>query len=398
MDYDLAPPPQLPPLHEHPFYAAGMGQMSAGQWQQALQTFQVLLKLYPDDAEVKELLEQAQMRAPLATFQPRPTSRVTKRLTTRRLIIWLVGLIIFGLAAYVIYTLWIDPVILQGIRQRQITQLREEADAAIVAGDYARAQQALQRLQALRPGNSQTDETLSRIQDVERMLSLYDQARTQIDARSWDEAIQTLTELEGLDPDFRELPELLQVAQEAQAKDQRFQAAEEAFAGANYAGAIAQFEALQQADLAFRFEEVQARLFEAHLRYGQALMEKAGADPEQVSQAITHLAEALKLSPLDSSALKERNLAESYLAALQSQNQDEVIERLLTIHKERPEYAGKQAAQRLYTALLERAQSSLSAGDKEAAIADYQLAAELPVEDPSQAQQELVKLTSPTDQ
>lgn len=394
MAYEFAASPELPPLHEHPVYSQGMDEIATGRWQQAFQSLQMLKDVYPDDAEVKELLEQVQMRAALAQFQPRQSSRTTKRPNTRLIMAGLLGVVIIALAAYVVYTVWINPVIVQELRLRQITNLRNEADEALVAGDYARARQSLEKLQAVLPEDLQTTDALDMIEQVERSSVLYNEAKALMAAGNWDQAIATLTELQSLDAKYRDLPQLLQTAQESQAMDRQFQAADEAYNGEDWANAIARYEALREASLTFRFEEIQARLFESHLRYGQAILEEARTDVDQISEAISHFSEALKIRPVDAKALDERRLAESYLAAFNSEDQDEVINLLQTIYNERPDYAGNQVAQLLYSAFIDRAESLLDSGDEAAAIADYQVAAQLLVDDVSEAQEMLTELAA----
>jgi outer membrane protein assembly factor BamD (BamD/ComL family) len=394
MDRDFTPASELPPLQEHPFYTEGMAQITSGQWQLASQSLQLLQGIYPDNAEVKQLLDQVQMRAALAQFKPRHSSRANRRLNGRRVIVGVLMAIGLVMAAYVVYEMWINPMVVQELRLRQITSLRKEADEAIETGDYARAHQALQKLEAILPGNPQTIEALRRVEQVEQLAALYDEAKTLMSARSWDQAIEALTELQSLDPQYRDLPQLMQIAQESQAMEKQFQAAEESFASNDWATAIAQYEAIREANLTFRFEEVQAQLFAAHLNYGQTLLAEAGTDPDLVAEALRHFSQALKLRPVDAGALDERRLAEAYLAALNSEDQDQVIDLLQTIYNEQPDYAGKGAAQLLYTTLLERADATLNSGDKAEAAADYQVAAQLLVEDPSEAQEKLTELTS----
>jgi outer membrane protein assembly factor BamD (BamD/ComL family) len=396
MAYDFAASTELPPLHEHPVYSQGMDQIATGRWQQAFQSLQLLKDIYPDDAEVKDLLEQVQMRAALAQVQPRQSSRTTKRPNIRLVIAGLLGVILVALAAYVVYALWINPVIVEELRLRQITSLRNEADEALIAGDYARARQSLGKLRAVLPEDPQSLEALRRIEQVERLSVLYNEAKALMAAGNWDQAIATLTELQSLDAAYRDLPQLLQAAQESQAMDRQFQAAEEAYNDGDWANAIARYEALRQTSLTFRFEEVQARLFESHLRYGQAILEEAGADVGQVSEAISHFSDALKIRPVDAKALGERRLAENYLVALGSEDQDEVIDLLQTIYNERPDYAGNQMAQLLYSTLLKRAEVLLESGDEAVAMIDYQLAAQLLVDDVSEAQEMLTELTAET--
>jgi outer membrane protein assembly factor BamD (BamD/ComL family) len=394
MDFDFTPAAELPPLQEHPFYTEGMAQIASGQWQQASQSLQLLQGIYPDSAEVQELLDQVQMRAALAQFQPKHSSRATKRLNGRRLIVGALMAMILIIAGYVVYEMWINPMIVQELRLRQITSLRKEADEAIETGDYARAHQALQKLEAILPGDARTIEALRQVDQVERLAALYAEAKALMAAGSWDQAIESLTELQRLDPQYRDLPQLMQVARESQSMEKQFQAAEEAFASNDWASAIAQYEAIREASLTFRFEEVQAQLFESHLNYGQMLLAEAETDPNLVAEALVHFSEALKLRPVDAGALDERHLAETYLAALNSDDQDQVIDLLQTIYNEQPGYAGKGVAQLLYTNLLERADASLESGDEAAAAADYQVAAQLLVEDPSQAQEKLSEIAS----
>jgi hypothetical protein len=304
------------------------------------------------------------------------------------------GVVIVALAAYAVYVIWVNPVIVQELRLRQITNLRNEADEALIAGDYARARQSLEKLQAALPEDSQTTDALEMIEQVERSSVLYNEAKALMAAGSWDQAILTLIELQSLDAEYRDLPQLLLVARESQAMDEQFQAAEEAFNGEDWPNAIARYEALREASLTFRFEEIQARLFESHLRYGQATLEESGTGEGQVSEAISHFSEALKIRPVDAKALDERRLAENYLAALNSEDQDDVIDLLQTIYSERPDYAGNQVAQLLYSALIDRAESLLDSGHEAAAIADYQVAAQLLVDDVSEAHEMLTELTA----
>ena len=394
MDFSFGSSASLPPLQEHPVYTTGMAHMRAAQWQQAFQSFGLLKDIYPDDPEVKELFRQAEMRAALAQFQPRPSSRLKKRLSPRRLMIGIAIMIVLTAAAYVAFEVWVNPLISEEMRLRQITNLRQAADEAIIAGDYAQARQSLQKLQAMLPMDSETAEALNRIERVDKLSTLYGDAKSLMEAGQWGEAIQVLTELQSIDAEYRDLHELLQIAQESQALDSQFQAAVEAAARADWDRAIARYEALRQASLTFRFEQVQAGLFEAHIRQAQALLASAGTDPERVAQVTSHLSEALRLRPMDGAALRERHLAETYLAALNSENQDQTIDLLQTIYQEQPDYAEKEAAELLYQTLLGRADAFLQAGDEAAAVADYRAAARLSVDDPSQAQQKLNAMSS----
>jgi len=390
---------ERPPLREHPLYAEGITHISAGHWQEAFKSFQLLQAVYPDETEVKELFDDTQMRAALVQFQPRHTSRVTKRPNIRaRVTVTLVAAVL-AVVAYLVYGLWVAPIVIREWRLYQIAGLRNEVDKAIAAGDYTQAHEVLQKLQAILPEDPQTLEMLHRVERMEKSANLYQEAKALMAADKWDQAIDVLAQLQAMDPHYRDLPQLLQSAQASREMDMEFRVAEQAFARGDWATAIADYEALRQGDLTFKFDDVQSRLFESYLKYGQSLVGQGGTDRQLVAQAISQFSEALRLRPVDSEALKERHLAEIYLAALDSADRrehSEAIDLLQEIYSQRPDYAGKEAAELLYRTLLERADSFLNAGNKQSALADYRTAATLPVEDRSVAQENLIKLTSET--
>jgi tetratricopeptide (TPR) repeat protein len=394
MDAEYTTSNKPPPLNEHPIYIEGTAQIDSWQWQQAFESFQLLQGIYPENAEVQERLEDVQMRATLIQFQLKEGSYKTKRFNLRRFVVGIVVVIIMAIGAYVAYEFWIGPVLIQELRIQQITTLRDQADAALAGGDYAQARQNLQQLQEILPEDLDAIEKLHQMERVERLSSMYSEARTLMAVGNWDQALEILTELESLDRHYRDLRQLLQTARASQALDIQFQAAEDAFARGDWAVAIAQYEALQQSDLTFRYDDTQTRLFTSHLNYGQTLLETAEDDSDRVDEILSHFLEALKLRPLDKKALDERRRAETYRSALNSPDQDEMIELLQTLYGEQSDYAGQAAANLLYITLLDRAASFLSSGNKTAAIADYEVAAGLLVEDPSAAQEKLVELTA----
>lgn len=379
---------------EHPKYTEGIACMAAGKWQQAIKEFESLQELYPKSVDVRELLDQVQMRATLAQSQSRRGSEKRNRRVTRWFVVGTFLMIIMAAAAIVAYEMWIDPVIIREFRLSRMTELRAKADEAIGTGNYTEARQALEELKTMLPEDPETRAALNRVEQLERMSELYGEVQTLMSAGEWDQALETLTVLQGWDAEYRDLPELLEVARQSRALDKQFQTAEAAFANGDWDTAIARYGALHQTNPTFRFEEIQTRLFESHLKYGQALIAGTETSSDKVNEALSHFSEALTYRPVDTEALTERRLAETYLAALDSENRDEMIESLLTIYDEQPDYAGQAATHLLYTALVERANALLVAGDNEAAITDYQIAAELPVTDPSEARKKLAELTA----
>lgn len=381
------------PLKENLLYKTGMTQIHAGQWRQALKSFQTLQASYPDDPEIKKWLQEIHMRATLIQSRSGLQPGSKQRFGASRLIIVVVALIILAAAGYVAYVAWIDPILMHELRLRRVTELRQTADEAIAAGDYAQAHQALQQLQRVLPEDPKTLEALKQIEQVERLSGLYLEAKALMSAGEWDQAIEALTELQGIDAQYRDLPQLLAEARKSQTLNKEFQLAEEAFRRSDWEKALTNYQGIQQADITFRFDDIQARIFESHLKFGQMLVFGAANNSDRVAEALVHFSEALKLQPLDQNALYKRRLGETYLAALNSEEQDEVIALLQSIYEQQPDYANQAAAELLYNNLVERGASLQAAGKEAAATADYQAAARLLVEDVSVAQEKLAELT-----
>jgi len=393
MAYDFTSSATAEPFQDHPDYVTGMAHLQAGRWQQALELFQKLQTIYPDESELKRLLEDTQMRATTARFQPKQKSGRTASQSLSRLSKGIFILLLVAAGVYLVYIFWLGPLVAHEWRAFQVTELRNEADEAIALGDYAQARQALQQLQTLLPEDPETAAALTQIEQIEQTTQLYEAAKLLIAAKEWDQAHETLLELQNLDAQYRDLPQLMGLVQESQGLEKQFQAAESVFAQGDWPAAIAQYEALHQTDLIFRYEDIQARLFESHLKYAQSFIERVGTDSGQIAEAETHLTEALKLRPIDQEALGERDLLKTYKTALATAERDEAITLLHTIYQEQPAYAGQAAVQQLYTLLLERAAAFLAVDDQPAAIADYQLAVELTLDDTTEAQEHLTRLT-----
>lgn len=94
---------------------------------------------------------------------------------------------------------------------------------------------------------------------------------------------------------------------------------------------------------------------------------------------------ALDLFPNDPEVVLERKLTNAYLIAQQSfieGNWDYVIENLESVYEQDKEFAGGTSRQTLYDAYMKRGRRSITNGEYEAAIEDFQRAAEIADESP----------------
>ena len=392
MSYDVSTPSKPKSPFDHPSYNEGMDYLDKGQWQKAVGAIETLRELYPENDDVRDLLADINMRATVAQAQSRKKSKGSTKRLVRGIGVGVLVLIVISIIGLAVYKLWIEPTFLHEYRIQQLTALRQNADEAIIAGRYSEARQTLEEMRTIVPEDADIDETLQRVEQLEKITDLYNTAQEYMAGEAWDKAIEALTELQSLDAQYRAQPELLATAQEDQTLAQQFQTAEADFANGDWMSALDTYKQLHETSLTFKFDTIQNRLFESHFNYAQELMATAHTDSDQVTAALEHFAEALTVRPFDEGALNERRLAESYASALNTDDHNQAIDLLQTIYAERPDYAGYNAAELLYTALLTRADAQLAAGEANIALDDYENAADLPVADPSEAQEKSAEL------
>ena len=394
MSHDVTASPKSKSPFDHPTYGEGMNYLDKGQWQKAIAAIEALQQLYPDNVDVRDLLAEITLRATVAQAQPRKKARGSARRMVRVVMIGVLMLIVCSIIGLVAFKVWIEPTFLHEYRIRQLTEMRQAADEAIIGGRYTEARQTLEEMRIILPEDADIDESLQRVGQLEKMSALYNEAQKQMAAEEWATAIETLTALQSLDAHYRDLAEMLATAHEAQALDEQFQSAEADFANGEWANAIATYEQVHQTNLTFKFETIQTRLFDSHLNYARELIASANTDSNQVTTALSHLSEALMVRPVDQAALDERRLAETYFTAITTDERDQAIDLLQAIYAERPDYAGNAAVELLYTNLVTRADANLAAGQTEIALSDYQAAADLFVADSSEAQDKLAELNA----
>jgi serine/threonine protein kinase len=139
----------------------------------------------------------------------------------------------------------------------------------------------------------------------------------------------------------------------------------------------------------FEPEQVAALLCDSHLSRGRERLASISSPRDQatVRAALAGFQAAQQVCPARPDIDRQVTFATGYLAALDDTvSPDEKIDDLQPIIRAEPGYAGGQAAQNLYQTYLERGDTLQQRGDVEAALADYDAALNLQVEDLSDAQ------------
>lgn len=363
---------------EHPLYQDVETFINQGNWQGAKATLMELLTLYPDDGYLQDiasfvntrsvLVESAQEIAP-----PRRSilARSLKFVVPAIVVVALVGL---AIAALLVLRLWILP---QATAQRQmarISQIRQDARAALTSGDYDRAILAYNEILDLLPGDSEAQNGLEQANQLRATASLYSEAIAQMEAHHWENALLLLQQVQAEQPGYRGVEERIAFVQEQQVLSDRFSQAEGLFKRGDYQRAIQEYEALQAMDYGFQRDTVQSHLFLSYLQLGLAEESAAGGDPQQLQAALEKFEKALALRPDDSQTKGESQLLRLYIAGLdefEADNWSGAAANLSPVYEARPDFADGILAQRLYAAYVAWGDELLAEGQIEQALARY---------------------------
>ena len=364
---------------DHPLYQEVETFVNQGEWQSARAPLEELVALYPDDAYLQEVAASVRTRSALLVSGPeaRPARRSTLPRVLRFIVPVLVVMLIIGLAVLtlLVLQLWILP---RATTQRQIariSEIRQDAQAALSSGDYDRAILAYTNILELHPDDLTAQDGLAQASQLRATASLYSEAIAQMEAHRWEDALSLLQQIKTEQPVYRDVAERIVFVQEQQDLSVRFREAEAAFERGYFGLAIQEYEALQSIDQSFQRETVQDHLFFSYLQSGLAKEAAAGGDLEQLQVTLVEFEKALAIRPEDSQAKGESQLLRLYvsgLSELEASNWSQAVSDLTAVYEARPEFAAGVAAQQLYVAKVSWGDDLLADGQSELAVVKYQ--------------------------
>jgi tetratricopeptide (TPR) repeat protein len=364
---------------DHPLYQEVETSVNQGDWQAARAPLEKLLGLYPDDAYLQEIAASVRTRSALLESAPeaRPARRSTLPRALRFIVPVLVVLLIIGLAVltFLALQIWILP---RATAQRQtarISEIRQDAQAALGSGDYDRAIVAYTGILEVHPNDLSAQDGLAQASQLRATASLYSEAIAQMEAHRWEDALSLLQQIQKEQPDYRDVAERIAFVQEQQDLSVRFREAEAAFERGYFELAIEKYEALQVIDNNFQRETVQDRLFFSYLQSGLAKEAAAGGDIEELEAALVELEKALAIRPEDSQAKGESQLLRLFLSGmseLEAGSWSQAVTDLSAVYDARPDFAAGVAAQQLYLAKVSWGEELLEDGQAELAVVKYQ--------------------------
>lgn len=262
----------------------------------------------------------------------------------------------------------------------------EQALELVKAEKYEEAYQIFKGIAAERPNFR---DVLIRINDLEKnflIANALEEANQAFQEQRWSEAIEKYEYIRNLDPGYysKEIEDYLYrsyvfAAEEALSLEgqtlESLKIAEEYFSRAL---ALRPQNPEIRARRALAREEYDLRLANSYVENAEKVLVSQPDSLSALKLAEAYFNQALKVRPNDETILFKRDLAQTYLKAMDNYALgfwDNTIELMKKVYDADPEYASGTARQTLYEAYVARARNNLIIGDYEDGLADAQNAA-----------------------
>jgi tetratricopeptide (TPR) repeat protein len=284
------------------------------------------------------------------------------------------------------------PAIADQREAARIIQLRQDAETALNSGDYDRAVSAFNDLLEMLPDDPAALSGLEQARNLRRIISLYSDAISFMEAHRWEEALSKLQQIEAEQPGYGDITNRMNFIRLQQDLTKRFNEAEAAFDRDDYDVAIEKYENLQSSDSGFQHDVVVDHLFLSYLQSGLAKKEAAGSNPQQLQEALNILDKALVLRPNDSQVRGEVQLLRLYLSGsddFEDENWAQAVSNFTPVYEARSDFADDTVSQLLYDAYVAWGDDFFSEEGYEQALVRYEEASQIEGVDTSKAEEKI---------
>jgi len=371
--------------------------LEAEEWEDAISLFSQLAAEFPDDEGLQQILADLRLKASLPRGEIR-RGRIEMRRLARGFLVVLGVVAAMALLAgvsYRVYTNWLLPA--RTLRD-QVTHLRELHELArgyMAAGDYARAADLYKEILSQVPDDSTATAGLERTEELQELVIAYDKALELTQEERWDEALKAWQAILARDSNFRDVKHWTAFVEEQDLLSSLFKEAEVRYGSEDWSGAIEILEQVRGQNANYRRHDVEVLLVGSLVNLAKQILSEA-PDPASVyNETMALFDKAIKIRPQDESVLTERAVAEAYsqgFALFQEEDWERAVEELRFAYEHNPPYATGRVVELLYLANIHCGDERAEAGDFEGALAYYEAATALPLDDLSEASEKYAAL------
>lgn len=393
-----------PGYTEHPLYKQAMAHFEAEEWEDTVSLFSQLAAEFPDDEGLQQILADLRLKASLPREESR-RGRIDMRRLARVFLLVLGVVAVMALLAgvsYGVYTNWLLPA--RTLRD-QVTHLRELHELArgyVAAGDYTRAADIYKEILGQEPGDSTASAGLERAEELQELAMAYDRALELTREERWEEALEAWQAILAADSNFRDVKHWTAFVEEQELLHALFTDAEIRYWGEDWSGAMEVLEQVRGQNADYRRPDVEVLLVGCLVNLAKQIIIEAPDPTDVYNQTMALFDKAIKIRPQDESVLTERAVAEAYsqgFERFQEEDWEGAVEELRFAYEHDFRYAAGKVVELLYLASIHCGDAQAEAGDFQGALACYEAASQLPVDDVSEAETKyaaLLPMLTPT--
>lgn len=382
-------------IEQNMLYQQSVAALQEGRWQDAIDGFESLLEVYPDDEELRDLLREARDKASLSKIgmKRRPASK--RKILP--IVAILVALAMIGAGFWIAsaYRTRIAQNAKAASLQRQVANHITAGAKALAEGRYADAEKEYQKALTLDPGSQKAKDGLAKAKDMESAQRLFEAALSARKGGDLQKALELLKELQEEHPGFRDVSGQISEIENQLRNRNLLTQADDAFEKKDWARAAQMYSSFAASNPDDVDDKVESRLYTCYMEMGEKLIGDKNASTDSIHRAAQMFRNALRWKPRDSRARAYLDMIERYQegeAALQAGNLDVAISTLRGLYLESPDFLGGKICNDLYSAYLSRGERYEQSHDYTLAYQQYILASKLPVQDKSEAKRRMLML------
>lgn len=374
-----------------PRYQKASRDIQEGAWRSALDTLHDLQRDYPQQEEIRALIENTQIRVeleqkPVSGLSPLAVMLLHRRRLSRVGVAVLVFLVLMG--GWYGYQRMVEPA--RQVRRAQLALINtlNQAQTLLAQSAYSEAAAGFEKVLTFDPQNEEASVGLAEAQQQLVMAEQYQEAVHAAERGETIEALALFQDLRDQNANYKDVSDRIEQLLQVNRIEDIFAQAEAAYAEGRWSDAILLYNTIRQENVTYRLETVELHLFESYMAQAGNKMKSAGLSLPEIGQTAELYRRALSIRPRDTLAQANLALLSQYQQARESMAQeryDQSTPMLSAIYANDPGLLGGDARRALFDSRMGYGAQLEGNGDLLGALAQYTAAALLPVENSNSA-------------
>ena len=357
--------PAIPETFEqHELYTEAMEHLAEGKEAAAVEPLRQLAKVYPDEEPLRDLLLRTELKAAMGSVADIPVEhRAPTPILRSLLLILLATTAALGMVAGLLaaYNRLVGPIAEASRQEARIETLRQQIQQRLDAGDWSGAEELLDELSPLVPGDEWVEETRRYVQEHRALDERYVEAVAAQQRGDHQMALALLNSIEAHTPGYRDVRQRTEKLERLEDLEAKWLEAESRIQAEDWPAALDLLAQIRDQDPTYRRAQVEQRLHEIYGLLADQEINGAGGDLERLRRGLEYLKRALALQPTDQALVRKQKLAVDYVKgaeALARQDWVTTVEHWDKVYAVQPDYQGGLLGARLRE-LYPRAASQL---------------------------------------